>query len=289
MEWDDVRLFLAIARARSLSAAAPALALSQPTISRRLRAFEQTIGLTLFQRVPGGVQLTGDGQALLLRAERVEREMLALQRTARAEPDGLSGALRLSAPEWFAHAALLQPATDFVASHPATTIELLGETRLFDLDRGEADMVFRFQHFNSPDVVQRRFVSVRYCLYASAFYLERHGLPTLEGAGAGQRLVAMDQAFDHLADVAWLRTRLPRATFSLRSNSRDLQAAACAQDGGLAVLPCVLAERLGLVRIDLDEPPPGREVWLGYHRDLRRLARLRALVDHLVQAVPGQL
>ena len=284
MDWNDVRLFLAIARAGTLSAAAPELGLSQPTAGRRLRGFEEAIGAPLFQRTPAGLQLTSDGHTIFENAERIEAEVFALQRRAGADASELSGDLRISTPEWFASAALVGPLTSFTVDHPSVTIELLGETRLFDLDRREADLVFRFQRFEGADVVQRKFVAVAYGSYATDVYIARHGPPSL-GDGEGHRLIAMDAAHGGLADVGWLRARFPKATFSLRSNSRDLQAAACANHGGIAVIPRVLGERLKLTRLDLGEDPPGRDVWLGYHADLRKLARLRAVVEHLTTSV----
>ncbi len=289
VDWNDVRLFLAIARTGTLSAAAPGLDLSQPTAGRRLRAFEASVGATLFHRTPGGLKLTGDGEAVLLHAERVEQEMLGLARRAAADSRDLGGELRISTSEWFAQNVLVEPLLDFVRDHPSVTIELVAETRLLDLDRREADLVFRFQPFDSADIVQRRFVRVGYGLFASRAYLDRYGAPSLANEGENHRLVAMDTAHNQLADIPWITGKLPRATFAFRSNSRDMQALACARGAGISVLPRVLAGKLDLVEIDLGEAPPHRDVWMGYHQDLRKLGRLRAVLDHLEVGVPRQI
>ena len=87
-------------------------------------------------------------------------------------------------------------------------------------------------------------------------------------------------------DAVWLRRMLPKARTAFGSNNREAQARLCAAGVGLAVLPIALgAQTPGLERVELGEPPPGRDVWLGYHRDLRRLARLRALVDATIEAL----
>jgi DNA-binding transcriptional LysR family regulator len=289
MDWNDVRLFLSIARSRTLIAAAPELGISQPTAGRRLRAFEEAMGTILFQRTPHGLQLTGDGEVILKQAERVEAEMLGLMRSASADDKDLEGELRLSTSEWFANAVLTKPLTSFAMKHPSITIELLGDTRLYDLGRREADMVFRFQRFDASDVVQANFLKVTYGVYAAQSYIDVAGLPDLGDQGEGHRLVAMDRNHSQLADVPWLLQRLPRATYSFRSNSRDMQVSACLVGGGIAVLPRILAKRHGLVELKLDEPPPGRDVWLGYHSDLRRVARLRAVIDHLRDQVPKEI
>jgi DNA-binding transcriptional LysR family regulator len=103
-----------------------------------------------------------------------------------------------------------------------------------------------------------------------------------DAADVRDRLVTMDTAFGAMPDVAWLRQALPEARVAFRSNSREAQARACALGMGIAVLPCPLGDATaGLRRVDLGNEPPGREVWLGYHRDLRHLPRLRAFVDEV--------
>jgi DNA-binding transcriptional LysR family regulator len=96
----------------------------------------------------------------------------------------------------------------------------------------------------------------------------------------------MDTGFADLPDAVWLRRVLPRAHIAYRSNNRDVQAVACRAGAGLAVLPCLLGDATrDLHRIDIGEQPPGRDVWIGYHRDLKQLARLRALLDATIQAL----
>ena len=95
----------------------------------------------------------------------------------------------------------------------------------------------------------------------------------------------MDEAFGAMPDVVWLSETFPNAAVALRSNSRDVQARLCAGGAGLAVLPVPLGDSTpGIRRVALPSPPPGRDTWLGYHRDMRRLPRLRALIDHLIAA-----
>ena len=96
----------------------------------------------------------------------------------------------------------------------------------------------------------------------------------------------MDSAFDQLPDVLWVKRLLPGAKIVFGSNNRDAQAHMCAQGAGFAVLPCTLGDAdKRLKRFDLDEAPPGRDVWLGYHRDLKRVARLRALREETIAAL----
>lgn len=278
LEWGDLRIFLAVAREGTLGKAARKLGQTQPTMGRRLRALEQAVGQTLFQRTSDGFVLTDEGTAVLGHAERVEEEVLAFQRQLAGRGQQLEGSLRLSSSDWFGLHMLAPVLAEFRQLHPGVEVELLTDSRLYSLSRREADMVFRIAPFDEAEVISRRLLHVNYALYIRA------GLPhPRAGDGSGAALVTMDTAFDGMPDVAWLRRLLPQARVAIRSNNRDVQARLCAQGVGLAVLPRPLGDGLaGLERVDLGEEPPGRMTWVGYHRDLRRLARLRALLDLVV-------
>lgn len=276
MEWSDLRIFLAVARAGSLGGAARLVGQTQPTMGRRLRALETALGQSLFQRTPGGLVLTDEGAAVLAHAERMEEEALGLQRELAGQGGALQGQLRVSSSDWFGVHLLTPVLAEFGTLHPGVTIELLTDARLLSLARREADLLFRIRPFDEPDIVARRLMRIDYALYQA-----RGAARVKPGSdGKGLALVSMDAAFSEMPDAQWLRGRLPQARLAFQSNSREAQARACAAGLGLAVLPCPLGDALpGLQRVRLSGgPPPGREVFVGYHRDLRRLARLRALL-----------
>lgn len=280
MEWSDVRLFLAIARAGTLGAAGRAVGQSQPTMGRRLRVLEAAVGHRLFQRTPAGFVLTDEGAAMLGHAERIEEEMLAIGRELAGQAQQLEGSLRITASEWFAGTMLAPVLAAFVRRHPRVTIELLADARFLNLSRRDADLAFRIRPFDDVGVVSRKLVHVPYAAYV------RRGLPhPTAGDGADAGLILLETGFAGIPDDSWLPGILPAARVVFRSNSRDVQARMCERGLGVAVLPIPLADRSSeLERVDLGEAAPGRDTWIGYHRDLRQLARLRALVDHVVDA-----
>ncbi|MGN2249567.1 LysR family transcriptional regulator [Frateuria sp. GZRe14] len=278
MEWSDLRVFLAIAREGTLGAAARKLGQTQPTMGRRLQALEHAVGHRLFQRTRSGFVLTDEGAAVLPHAERMEEEALALQRQLTGQEKQLDGMLRITASDWFAEYLLAPVLAEFSQRHPRVVIELLTDSRFFSLSRREADLAFRIQPFDEPDIVSRKLLRMPYGVYAAASHPVAHA-----GDGAGVGLITMDTAFSDMPDVAWLQRMLPNASVFFRSNARAVQARMCLRGAGLAVLPCPLGDALdGLRRIDLGEEPPTRDTWIGYHRDMRRLARLRALLDIVI-------
>jgi DNA-binding transcriptional LysR family regulator len=279
MEWSDLKIFLAIARAGTLGAAARSLGQSQPTMGRRLRALEAAVGHTLFQRTADGFVMTDEGNAVLEHAERIEEEALAFQRRLTGSDAQLEGMLRLSSSDWFGTYMLAPALAEFSERHPKVCVELLSDGRLYSLPRREADIAFRIKPFEEPEVVSRRLLTISYALYARA-----DAAIDLAAGGAGLRVVTMDTAFAEMPDALWLKRVLPEAQIAMRSNSRLVQAEFCRQGSGLAVLPRPLGDRIpDIVPLGLAGTPPVRETYVGYHRDLRRLSRLRALLDLVIE------
>lgn len=275
MDWGDIKIFLAVARAGSLGGAARLTGQSQPTMGRRLRVLEREVGQALFQRGREGFLLTAEGAAVLANAERMEEEALAFGRHLAGEGHQLQGLLRVSSSDWFGVHVLTPIFAEFVKLHPQVTIELITDARLFSLARREADLAFRIRPFEEADVVQRKAMHIDYRLYRA-----KGSQMPVAGDGAGLSLITLDTALQDFPDAAWLKQMLPKARIAFGSNSRDAQARMCAAGVGLAVLPAPLGEAFAdLEAVDLGVEPPGRDVWVGFHKDLRRLGRLRALVD----------
>ncbi|WP_296611440.1 LysR family transcriptional regulator [Sphingomonas sp.] len=275
-DWGDIRIFLAIARAGSLGAAARACGLTQPTMGRRLKALEAATGHVLFQRTAHGFVLTDEGSAMLPPAERMEEEFLSLERALVGSDRHLQGGLRVTSSDWFGVHVLTPVFSRFAEAHPDVTIELVTDSRLYSLSRRETDLAFRITRFEEVDVIQRRLMRIGYAVYRK------------RGAGTEPRLITMDAALSHMPDAIWLREQLPDVPVAFRSNDRQAQARACAEGIGIAVLPSALGDNQPQIeRLDLGGAPPSRDVWMGYHRDLRRLPRLRALVDFTVELLAG--
>jgi DNA-binding transcriptional LysR family regulator len=244
-------------------------------MGRRLRTLESAVGHSLFQRTPDGFILTDEGTVVMGHAERMEEEALALQRQLAGAENTLSGALRISCSDWFGVHILAPIIAEFRRVHPNVIIEVLTDSRLLNLARREADLVFRIKPFTEPEVISRKLLHIPYGLYVA-----KGSEDPSPGTGTGFSMVIMDEAFGSMPDVGWLRGRFPNANVSMRSNNRDVQARLCAGGAGMAVLPRPLGDTMDVLkRIDVLQPPPGRDTWVGYHQDLRRLPRLRAFIQ----------
>lgn len=278
MHWDDLQNFLAVARHGSLSAAARALGVTQPTMGRRLSAMENATGARLLVRTPDGFVLTPLGEKVLSRAEKMEEEMLAAERLINASDVQLGGQVRLTTVETLAGQFVVPALVTLQTDHPEMSFELVPASQAFNLSRREADIAVRMSRFEGDLIVGRKIGSL-----ALAFY-EASGRP---GATPKQphRIVTVLEDQSHLPEAKLITEHFPDAAISLRSNNREVLYEAVCQGGGVGLLPRFQADRDSrLVRIRSDVPVLRREIWLGIHSDLRKTPRMRATMDALIEA-----
>jgi DNA-binding transcriptional LysR family regulator len=274
MEWDDLKIFLAVSREGSLSAAARQLEQSQPTVGRRITAFEKSLKKKLFHRTPEGFKLSEVGESVLHHAERMEEEVFSFEREIQGR-DSLGGLLRITSLDWFGTDFLSPIIAPFIEEHPEIAVELVTNARPFNLSRRETDLAFRINEFDEPDVIQKKILHVSYALYG------HKSLPRPESTkSSSYTLIGMDSENFDVPDMLWLRETFPRARIGFRSNNREVQATLCCAKLGYAVLPAQIADRRPeLKRFDFKKGPPGRDIWMGFHRDLMRQERLRVFIE----------
>jgi len=286
MDWDDLKIILAIARLGSLSAAARALQITQPTASRRLDAFERSLGVRLFERHAQGLHPTALGESMRADLERIEQSVFALERQIKTHDPGLRGRVVVTSVDWFADFILAPILARFGSMHPAVSVELHTDGRLFNLSRGDSEVAVRFRQFEQEDLIERRVADVSFGLYATLAYFEQHGEPDFGAGCANQTIVLLHGPASHVAQNEWFRNVAPSARVALEANSIRSQLRVVEAGLAMAALPRVLADRHSELRyIDCPVAPPVRPLWLGFHSELRDIPRIRALIDFIVQAL----
>ena len=281
VDWDDLRYLLALSRHGTLTAAAAVLGVTQPTVGRRLAALERRLRAKLFRSTPQGSELSAVGEMLVRRAERMEAEALEATRLASGRDAGVEGRLSITASEWLVARVLGPGLAGLLGAHPGLRVDLVASGRWANLARGEADIALRPASFQQQAVFQREVARIGFGLYASRDYLRARGRPDFARRCPGHVLVAMDEDVP-TADGPWLREVVGEAPVVARTNGREGLAAMAAGGLGLACLPCLVGDRTpGLERLEPPVPPPERRLWLGVHRDVRNLARVRAASTHL--------
>jgi DNA-binding transcriptional LysR family regulator len=286
LDWDDLRLFLALARSGTLTAAARTLEVTQPTVGRRIAAFEKRLGAKLFEPTPTRHVLTSTGRRLLEYAARMEAEALSAERVARGRDTGLSGRVTITGSEWVVQRLLGPMVGPLVARHPGLEIELLEDPRPLSLVRREADIAVRPSRFEHQDVVELEVAVVAFGLYASDGYLAERGTPDFSRQCLGHALIGMSESFTTIADVQWLPRIASRARVVARANGRMPMAALAAAGVGLACLPRIVGDgtpSLHLLRTP--SPGPERRLWIAAHRDTRGVPRIRSTLAFLKDAL----
>jgi DNA-binding transcriptional LysR family regulator len=274
MDWDDVRVFLAVAREGSMRAAGRALGLSQPTIARRLAAFEATFrGSPLFDRLPEGLRLNAAGEQLVPAAEEIEDAVLTLERRRAAASPVLSGTVRVATGECAGGflARCLSGSTS-TALPPGITLELVDELRqTANLTRRQADMALRHEPPESGD-----FYISKAGTFACAVYRRR-------GANVGAWVTYPDEQ-SHYAPARWVQRQVEETgePVALRASSMLMHLEAIRAGTGRGVLPCYVGDGHPLLeRLTPPIPEIAAEYWIIVHRDLRRAACVRAVIDWL--------
>ena len=286
-DWDDLRFLLAVARHRTMSAAARALRVAQPTVGRRIAALEQRLGARLFERAGTPWALSPAGQAMLAHAEQMEVQALAAAHLVSGRDAGLDGEVRITASEWMIATVLGPRLAPLLTRHPALSIDLVAEARHLNLFRREADIAIRPSRFPQLEIVQRQVAVLGFGLYASDDYLARFGAPDFSVGARGHSLVVAGAEMGKtIVDAAWLPGLVGAARVAARANSRLAMANIAAAGAGIACLPRYLGDATpGLRRIPTPTPNPRPPLWLGTHRDARKVRRVKAVVDFIVEVV----
>ncbi|MCY1061544.1 LysR family transcriptional regulator [Nannocystis sp. SCPEA4] len=281
--WDNLRVLLAVHRHGSFLAAGRALGASTSTVARRIEALESALGSTLVHRSSAGTSIEPDALRLVALAEELEHGLQAVRRDTGGHDSKLAGTVRLSVGDGFVR-AVTQGLAEFRRKHPETCIELMAESRLADLARREADIGLRTTRTESQVLVERRLGALHLGLYAAQSYVERR----LRGARLRPGDFERHDFVGHSGPSPrqkqteeWLVARGAKH-FPFRSNSMLAIVEATERGQGITMLAEVVGRELDrVVRIEVDDPLPSVDVWLVYHRELRQVPRIRAVVAAL--------
>jgi DNA-binding transcriptional LysR family regulator len=282
MNWDLCRTFLAVLETGSLSGAARALALTQPTIGRHVEALEAALGLTLFVRSQRGLAPTEAALALRPYAETIASTVGAMQREASSQGNAVRGIVRIAASEIIG-AEVLPPIVGALrARYPELEIELALSNEVSNLLRREADIAVRMVEPAQEALVVRKLGAVELGLFARRDYLARYGTPKTPREVAHHTVIGFDR---ETPAYRALRARVPRELagmrFGLRANSDVAQLELLRAGAGLGFCQVPLGKRAGLVRLFAKALQLRLGMWLVMHENLRTTPRCRAVFDGL--------
>ena len=285
MNWDDVRIFLAVARAGQILGAAKRLELNHATVSRRIAALEDSLKTKLFRRLTTGSELTPAGERFLEIAERMEGEMIAARSTVAGEEEDIAGTVRIGAPDGFGVAFLARHLGELTAQYRELTIQLVPVPRSFSLSRREADIAITVERPSEGRLVAGKLVDYTLGLFASRAYAERQGLPRSAAELSRHTLIGyvpdliVSPSLDYAAEFSpdW------RSSFAISSALG--QAEAVRSGAGIGILHTFIGRSMPeLVPVEA-VTPIRRAYWLVYHESVRPLRRVQIVASFIARAV----
>jgi DNA-binding transcriptional LysR family regulator len=285
-DWNQVRAFLATVEEGSLSAAARALGLTQPTLGRQVAGLEAALGLTLFERIGKTLVLTGPGMELLDHVRAMGDAANRISLTATGQSQTIEGHVRLSVSDSYA-AYILPPIVARLArTAPGIILEVVVSNALSDLRRREADIAIRHVRPTEPDLIARLIRTDHARLYAAPGYIRRHGLPASLADTQDALFIGVDRSpamIDYLA--AHGLTLTPR-NFRFFCENIVVGWEMVKQGLAIGVMSEDIADRTeGVARILPEFAPIPVPIWLTTHRELHTSARIRLVYDLLADAL----
>jgi DNA-binding transcriptional LysR family regulator len=284
--WDDLRYVLAVAAEGSLAGAARALGVNHTTVLRRVNAFEERLGLRLFERLPTGYFLTSGGAELIEAARLMEDTVVALERRLAGQDRRLAGAVRVTTTDTLVDTLLPPILAAFRAKHPSIQVELILSNEAFNLAKRAADVAIRPADNPPEGLIGRRVSAIAFAIYAGRGYLAQTG--KMEDLSKHAWLAPTDE-LSTTSVAQWMRVALPQAEIALKANSLLALRQAAAENLGLAALPCYLGDSSNdLIRVRPPIPAMATALWILTHEDLRRSARVRAFTEFVAAAIARQ-
>ncbi|GGE94259.1 LysR family transcriptional regulator [Stappia taiwanensis] len=285
MNWDDLRIFLAVARAGQLLAAARALGVNHATVARRLSALEEDLAVKLVDRRTTGSLLTPAGERFRATAERIEAEMLGARADIGGGDIAISGTVRIGAPDGFGVAFLAPRLGTLAARHPDLTLQLVPVPRAVSLSRREADIAITVERPEHGRLVARKLVDYSLGLYASKAYLERAGMPETAQDLRTHALVGYVEDLVYASALAYADEidRAFRPRFEIASALGQTEAVRAG--AGIGILHAFIARRDPKLVPVLPEKRISRSYWLVLHESLREMRRVRVVADFIASEV----
>ena len=284
MNWDDLKVFLALSRGGTLSETARRLKVSQPTVGRRIERLERDMEAKLFDRLADGYALTAAGERLLPMAEEMAVAAEALDRTTAAHADVIEGTVRVSvhesvSPFLIDHLAVMH------SRLPDIEFELFVTHIQVNLSRREADILIREELPGASSLTTRKLGEAHYAIYGAQSYVNAHPEARAEDRYRTCDWVGFDEEHARFAGYEWLRSRLGNRAPVYRTNNGMVLRQTVANGTALGVLPCFIADAdPNLVRLSAPLAEVTEPLWMLVHPDMKRRPAIRAVMDALIEA-----
>lgn len=288
MNWDDVRIFLAVARTGQILAASKRLALNHATLSRRLTSLEEALKTRLFVRRTNGCELTTEGEVFLASAERMETEMLAAQANLGRTDTAIAGTVRVGAPDGFGVSFLAPRMGRLIERHPELKIQLVPVPRSFSLSQREADIAITLERPEQGRLVSSKLTDYTLGLYASRDYLAKRGAPADIDALKNHPRIGYVEDLLFTASLNFSSAVMRSWDAAFEISTAIGQTEAVRSGAGIGILHDYIARQYPELARILPDISIKRAYWTTYHESARDLVRVRTVVDFLQELIAAE-
>jgi DNA-binding transcriptional LysR family regulator len=281
VNWDDLRVFLSVARSGSISSGAKQLNLQHSTVSRRIQKLEQHLGVRLFDKVPSGYQMTTAGEDLMQAVERMECEVLSVDGVLSGRDLTLSGPLRVTAIDNMASTVLMPMFSGFSRKYPEITLHLMVSNNDLSLAQREADVAIRLSNTPPDTLIGKRVVTVTSAIYGNRNYIQQR-----QEANEEPLWLGVDCCNFHRS---WTKQASGDIPHRFYVDDTLLTLAALREGMGISILPCFMGDpEPSLIRYSEPKPEWDLGLWILLHPDLKRTTRVLAFRDYMMEAIKAQ-
>jgi len=281
MNWDDLKYFLAIAREGSISGGAKQLGVQHSTVSRRIRALEKQMGTRLIERKQSGFELTEDGLKLKQSALKMELELLKIDGNLIGKDSRLTGQLNVTAINNMASTVLMPIFASFSNKYPTIELHIIVSNTYASLVEREADIAIRLTNTPQETLIGKRLVTIASTVYGSKTYLKKIRKEKSQPQWLGVNCCGFHQA--------WTKQACEDHLHNFYSDDTLLTKAALCEDLGLAYLPCFMGDTdPKLERYCEPDDELNLGLWLLFHPDLKKNAKVIAFREHLMSEIHAQ-
>jgi DNA-binding transcriptional LysR family regulator len=281
VNWDDLRVFLSVARSGSISSGAKQLNLQHSTVSRRIQKLEQHLGVRLFDKVPSGYQMTTAGEDLMQAVERMECEVLSVDGVLSGRDLTLSGPLRVTAIDNMASTVLMPMFGGFSRKYPEITLHLMVSNNDLSLAQREADVAIRLSNTPPDTLIGKRVVTVTSAIYGNRNYIQQR-----QEANEEPLWLGVDCCNFHRS---WTKQASGDIPHRFYVDDTLLTLAALREGMGISILPCFMGDpEPSLIRYSEPKPEWDLGLWILLHPDLKRTTRVLAFRDYMMEAIKAQ-
>ncbi|WP_085583731.1 MULTISPECIES: LysR family transcriptional regulator [unclassified Pseudomonas] len=285
MDWDDLKVFIFVAKSNNVTEAGASLKVSASTVSRKIAALEESLGAALFLKKTNGYFLTEAGRALLPLALETEERFKLIERQMSQPGERMAGQVRIDCPELMGTHLIIPALAQFREQYPEISFDFFNSAVSSKLTQSHSDIIVRLRRPENGNFTMRRVGTLTQALFCSEGYAAAHGLPAAVDDLKRHRLIGWTEEMAYMPLAQWLSDMSGEQKPWMRVSNLNGQLKAVEADLGIAALPVYVAHQSGLRRVLADGPSHSSEVWLLRNQATQGIGRVDRVVDYLTQVL----